>query len=140
MFPWRPETVHPLFVHFPIALLSTGWLFDVMGTFLKKQSLRDSGWWCLVFGVVSTLFTIPTGFLADRVTGHMADPFPLYNTHGVLQITSSVLFLILLVWRWKAQCRLPEKPLLYLYFGIGGLAVVLLFYGGHLGAQLAGEI
>lgn len=140
MLPWTLETVHPLFVHFPIALLSTGWLCDVMGTYFKRKSLRDAGWWCLVFGVVSVLFTIPTGFLADRVTGHMSDPFPLYGTHGVVQLAASVIFVVLFVWRWRLRGQLPEKPVLYVFHLIGGLGVAVLFYGAHLGARLAARI
>lgn len=140
MFPWTPQTVHPLFVHFPIALFSTGWLCDLLGSRLRKESLIHAGWWCLAFGVISAVFTAITGFLADTVTGHMSDPFPLYSTHGVVQLTASAVFLILFVWRWRLNTRLPEPPRQYLYLALGGAAAAILFYGGHLGAQLAGRI
>ncbi|MFQ6616615.1 MAG: DUF2231 domain-containing protein [Fidelibacterota bacterium] len=140
MFPWTPQTVHPLFVHFPIALFSTSWLCDVLGVRFKKESLHQAGWWCLTFGVLSAVFTVGTGFLADTVTGHMSDPFPLYSTHGVVQLTASAVFLFLFVWRWRLGVRLPDRPGLYVYLGLGAVATALIFYGGHLGAQLAGRI
>ena len=140
MLPWELETVHPLFVHFPIALLSTGLLCDILGTIFGRESLHHAGWWCQVFGMISAVFTIATGFLADTVVGHLADPFPLYDTHGIIQISSSLLFAVLLLWRWKRNSELPEKPLLFIYYIVGVMAVLLQFYGGHLGAKLAGRI
>ena len=136
MFGYELDTIHPLFVHFPIALLSTGILCDFLGTVLKKESLLNAGWWCQVFGVISVVLTVITGFLADTIFGHMDDPFPIFCTHGSLQIFSSLLFTGIFIWRAALKSHLPEKPLLYLYFLIGGLAVSGLFYGGHLGAQL----
>ncbi|MFQ6675579.1 MAG: DUF2231 domain-containing protein [Fidelibacterota bacterium] len=140
MFPWTPQTVHPLLVHFPIALFSTGWFCDLLATRFRQESLFHAGWWCLTFGVVSAVFAAITGFLADMVTGHMANPFPLYSTHGVVQLTASTLFLTLFVWRWRLNTRVPERPWRYVYLATGGVATAILFYGGHLGAQLAGRI
>lgn len=140
MFGFELETIHPLFVHFPIALLSTGLLCDILGTLYRKESLHNAGWWCQVFGIVAVVFTIPTGFLADTLIGHMEDPFPILETHGMVQIIASILFTGLLVWRGIRRSELPEKPILFLYYLIGGVAIALLFYGADLGAQLAGRI
>ena len=38
------QNIHPMFVHFPLALLSVGLLFDILGYLLKKQSLSSAGW------------------------------------------------------------------------------------------------
>ena len=113
MFGFELETIHPLFVHFPIALLSTGLLCDLLGMLYRKESLHNAGWWCQVFGIISVVFTIPTGFLADTLIGHMEDPFPILETHGVVQIIASSLLTGLLVWRGMRKSELPEKPLLF---------------------------
>ena len=139
MFMYELEELHPLLIHFPIALLSVGVLCDYLGTFFKKESLLNAGWWCLLFGFLSTIFTIITGFLADELYGHMGEPFPLFETHGSLQIFSSLIFAGLIIWRVKNKSELPEKPLLYLFLGIAAVGVMTLFYGGFLGAELAGR-
>ena len=140
MFGHTIDTIHSLFVHFPIALFSTGWFCDVLGIRYRQESLLNAGWWCLVFGVISSVFTIITGFLADTVVGHMSEPFPLIETHGVVQMIAVALFSGLFIWRFRLKSELPEKPSLFVYLTIGGIAVLFLFYGGHLGAQLAGQI
>ena len=48
--------VDPLIVHYPIALLSTALLFDVLGSFLKRNDLRDAGFWCMIMGTISCFF------------------------------------------------------------------------------------
>ncbi len=140
MFPWTLDNVHLLFVHFPIALFSTGWACDLISVSLKNRSAEDGGWWCLFFGVVSSLLAVGTGFLADRLFGHMSLPFPFFTTHGALQISASVIFLGLLVWRHRTGGGIPAGNGRPLYLAIAGGAVGLLFYGAHLGAQLSGRI
>ena len=37
--PWTLSEIHPLFVHFPIALFATGFFFDVIAQLFKKEEL-----------------------------------------------------------------------------------------------------
>ncbi|MFQ6608545.1 MAG: DUF2231 domain-containing protein [Fidelibacterota bacterium] len=139
MFPWEITSLHPLFIHFPIALLSTSVLFDILGVLFRNKSLHYAGWWCLLVGVISSLAAIATGFIADSIYGHMANPIPLFQTHGVVQLLASFMFIGLLIWRIKEKTELPVKPILFFYLGLSGVAVMILFYGAHLGAHLAGR-
>ena len=138
--PWTTENIHLLFIHFPIALFSTGWTCDLISISFRNRSAADAGWWCQLFGVVSSMFTVGTGFLADRLYGHMSLPFPFFTTHGALQITACLIFLGLFIWRFRNGQRLPEGNLRSLYLSAAGATVGLLFYGAHLGAQLSGRI
>ena len=138
--PWTTENIHFLFLHFPIALFSTGWACDCIGVSFSNRSATDAGWWCLLFGLVSSLFAVGTGFLADRLYGHMTLPFPFFETHGALQITACLIFLGLFILRFRNGQRLPEGNLRSVYLLVAGVAVGLLFYGAHLGAQLSGRI
>ena len=133
--------VHPLFVHFPIALLSVGFFFDILSVVFKKDGFESAGWWNLCIGMVSSFFTILTGFIADWDYGHFENPFPIWDTHGSTQLLSVFLFIILFVWRWKLDKKIPETmSTMITYFMLGACAVGLLFYGGHLGAVLAGRV
>ena len=94
----------------------------------------------MLFGLVSSLFAVGTGFLADRLYGHMTLPFPFFETHGALQITACLIFLGLFILRFRNDQRLPEGNLRSVYLLVAGVAMGLLFYGAHLGAQLSGRI
>ena len=53
--------MHPIFVHFTIALTSASLVFDALGFFLNKPSLMAAGGWTLIGSAVMTLLTISTG-------------------------------------------------------------------------------
>lgn len=136
------DEIHPLLVHFPIALLSVGILFDYLALVFPKETLVHAGWWNLVIGLVSAAVTIITGFIADNVVGHMEEsPLDIFHTHGSTQLLATTLFLVLFIWRKRLQGALPEqKNAKILYYFLGAVAVGILFYGGDLGAGLAGRI
>lgn len=53
--------LHPILVHFTIALTTASLVADVLGRVLSSQSLSDTGWWTLVGAVGATVFTLATG-------------------------------------------------------------------------------
>ena len=132
--------VHPLVIHFPIALLSSAILFDFLYIISKQNDLSQIGWWILLLGLISSCAGIATGIWTDSLIGHLGSVFPVWNNHGWVQIFSCILFLILFIWRTKNPAVLIHAKLKWLYIAFGGLAIAILFYGGHLGAKLAGRV
>ena len=137
--PWTLTEIHPLFVHFPIALFSTGLLFDLLAQILQKKELEQTGFWCMFMGLVSCLFTNMTGFLAFLEEGSLSD-LPQFS-HAIL-IWLSISFFAVLFWvRIKFQVDLRYSSLKRYIYIIGHiLAVGILFYGAHLGAITAERI
>ena len=135
--------IHPLVIHFPIALLSVGFLCDVLGFVFQKKSLEHAGWWNLFFGMFSSICAFITGLIADFGGSPrlIDEPFPLHENHAYLQILTVCLFLSLMIWRAKTRPILSfdSKPAL-IYLGVLWFSVGLLFYGSHLGAVLSGRI
>ena len=134
------ENSHFLVIHFSIALLPSAFLLDIIAIFFKSSSAANGSWWCLVLGSFGSIFAIITGFMADNIYGHMSLPFPILTTHGAIQIIASLLFWVLLLWRFKNKHAIPLGKLRKYYIVIGGIAVATIFYGSHLGATLAGRI
>lgn len=131
---------HPLFIHFPIALLSTAILFDCIYFITDKQDLEIAGRWTMLTGLLSAAGGIATGILADTKIGHFGSVLPIWNNHGWIQVFSIVIFTLLFIWRSK-KGSLPkrsDKKWTYLFLGV--MAVITLFYGSHLGAKLANRI
>ena len=140
--PYSLETIHPLFIHFPIALLSTGLLFDIVALIFNQEDLEHAGFWCMLMGVISCVFTNFTGLMAFLAEGELLD-LPNWNYFPHVLIAWCITFIIAaLFWgRIKLQMDFRYSPLKrYIFFTIHILTVSLLFYGAHLGAKAAERI
>ena len=137
--PWSITEIHPLFVHFPIALFATGLFFDLLAEILQKEELEQTGFWSMLIGLVSSLFANMTGLLAFLEEGSISDLPQFYHA---LLIWLAIIFFAALFWvRIKFQVDLRYSSMKrYLYFLGHILAVGILFYGAHLGAKVAERI
>ena len=128
---------HLLVIHFPIALLSIAVLFDFLFYFTKKVDLAGAAWWTMFFGVISCFVAVITGFVSDSLYEHLFDTWPLWENHGMVQILSFLLFVLLFYIKAYLSKTVKNYPITYLI--ISGLFVLILFYGAHLGAVLSGR-
>lgn len=128
------QNVHPLFVHFPLALLSAGILFDVLGYGLKKPSLSNAGWWCFALGVLSAIVTVFTGLQAEETVSLSQEAHEVLENHEHFQIYSTVVLTGLLIWRGIKRGRLPNPSIVYLL--INAIAVGAILFGSHYGGQM----
>ena len=90
-----PE-LHPLVIHFPIALFSTAILFDVIFILANQPTNMIVGWWVMLLALISSAAAIATGIIDDILIGHLGSVFPIWENHGWVQILSSMVFLILI--------------------------------------------
>lgn len=134
------ENVHPLFVHFPIALLSVGLICDVAGVVLKKDSLSSAGWWLQAFGVAAAATAAVTGLLAAPSLLQSESAHEVMEAHETLELIAVGVFILLFVWRSVGRTRLPRKTVLtVIFFVVYAAAVGILLYGAHLGGRLVYE-
>ena len=137
--PYSLETVHPLLVHFPIALFSTGLFFDILAKLLNNEELDHAGFWTMLMALISSPFTIIAGIFAFMEEGSWLDIYQFQ--HGILAFISTLLLLVLFWVRIKFQLDFRYSSLkrnIYLFLHI--LVVGILFYGAHLGAKAADRI
>jgi len=131
---------HPMFVHFPIALLSVGLLFDILGLLLKRASLKNAGWWCLIVGVAGAIGAATTGLLAEESVPHSDAVHSIMETHETVGLIAAGTFAALLLWRAFNRGRLPGKTaLLRIYILAAVVGVGVMFYGGYLGGVMVFE-
>ena len=127
------EVYHFLFLHFPIGLLVTGYIFNIFKFILKDGKFDEFISWIMGMGIIFGIFSIITGFITDWDMGHMDTPFPIFSTHGSLMILCISFFCILFYLKFK---KINAKVFLLLHT----IATLLLMYGAHLGAKWADRI
>ena len=139
MPPYSIDTVHPLLVHFPIALFSTGLFFDILAKLLDNEEFDHAGFWTMLMALISSPFTIIAGIFAFMEEGSWLDLYQFQ--HGILVLISTLLLLVLFWARIKFQLDFRYSGLKRnIYLALHILAVGILFYGAHLGAKAADRI
>ena len=137
--PYTLENIHPLFIHFPIALLFSGLLFDLISEFINSIELKNTGFHCMVLGIISSFVSNLTGLFAFLAGQNLIDIFK-FN-HAILAWIQTLLFIVLLWIRISFDIDLKysifKKNVYYIIYVI---AVSILFYSAHLGAKAAGRI
>jgi len=74
--------LHPKVVHFPIALLITFTLLELIGTVFKKEFFQKAAHLILFLGVIGTLFAVLTGDQAFAANKYWNDTSTaLFNEH-----------------------------------------------------------
>ncbi len=130
--------LHPMLVHFPIALLMTSVLCDAVGAWLTRESLREAALWALVLGLLAGVAAFAAGDMAAESAERAGVPESLIETHEHLAGATLGVFGALLVWRLLLRNRFsPRTRIAYLMVAIVGLG--LLSATGHYGGSLVYE-
>jgi len=131
--------LHPMLVHFPIALITVGFLFDILSLAFKKEPcLSKAGFWLQVFGMAGAVFAFGTGyFLTNPMEGDagiMREKHELFATLALITIILTTLFRIVAIYLDKKTSGV-RYTLLGLYF----ISTILISITGYLGGTLVME-
>ncbi len=136
MWPLPMESVHPLLVHFPIALLMTALLFD--GLALKRPQLHRVALWNLSLGTLGAGAAVWSGYQAADIAKHSFEIHQVMELHRKLGIATLVLGSLVVIWRlWKRDQLSPRFRLLTWLIMLAMTGT--LGYGAHLGGRLVYE-
>lgn len=127
--------IHPMVVHFPIALLLTSSLFDGLALRWRAEQFRETSLSLLVVGVLTAGVAVVTGHFAEEAVEHSGIPKQAIEIHEELGFAVFWVFLALLglrlamYWGW-----MREHPKLVLASSLGGAVLMLIasYFGGDL--------
>jgi len=130
--------IHPMMVHYTIALLSMGLLCDLLASITKNESMKNAAWWDLLFGFFAIIVTVLTGLLAERSVPHTHAAHDILEIHETLGFTALGIFAVLLLWRILIGVNIFTKfavfsTVLWL-IGVG-----VIFAGGYYGGKMVYE-
>ncbi len=133
--PFPMESVHPLVVHFPIALLLTALLFDALALALGRPGLHRVALWNLSLGTLGAGVAVWTGTQAAAIAKHSFEIHQVMELHRKLGIATLILGIFVVGWRLFTRDRLTTKArgltLLIMLAMAGTLGL-----GAHLGGRL----
>lgn len=97
--------VHPLFVHFPIALWLVAALFCVIGALRQREDLFAVGRWLLYLGALGAAVAVGTGLWAADTMGHDSPGHELVHVHRDLMLAASGIGLTATIAAWALRRR-----------------------------------
>ena len=127
--------IHPMLVHFPIALLSAAVFFDLLGGKWRPEECRIAGLYTLVLGFAGAAVSVASGAMAEDAVEHSGVPERAIEIHEMLGFAAFWVFAGLLGLRLATGLGwIREQRMVSLLLGIAGVVVMLVasYYGGSL--------
>ena len=127
---------HPMLVHFPIAIITIGFLFDLFSVFRKNEPcLSKTGYWLEIIGMVSAVLAFGSGYFftspMEGEAGIVRDDHELYATITLVSIILATLFRIVVRYLNKESTNIK-----YLSLALFFISFVFVSLTGYLGGVL----
>jgi uncharacterized membrane protein len=146
------DGLHPLIIHFPIALLLVAPVFIVLGLIVGGRSkwFMTSALVLMVLGTAASFVAVSTGEAAGKLADRTPEVNQVLQHHEELaertRLTFTVLTVVFAGLLWgpavlKRQLgRVPALVLTLLFLGVYGAGTVLLANTAHNGGRLVHEL
>jgi uncharacterized membrane protein len=126
----RTHEIHPMLVHFPLALMPTAIAADAVGAITDNRALMETGRILMPLAVVSMAVTGVAGFAAQEEVRAEGEAHDMLVTHRNLNVGLLLMSAGLAVLRSRQDRPGPG----YLLAGLAGAA--LMTYSGYLGGKM----
>ncbi len=130
-----PDTIHPIVVHFVIAMVLFAIVCDAIAYFTKNTRLNEVGWWNMVFATLSIFIAIIFG----QVEAGLATPYPAatgdLNLHTLIGWGLSVVLATITGWRYIIRLQSPDR-LPTAYLGMNAILAIIVVFQTYLGDKL----
>lgn len=127
--------LHPMLVHFPIALLLTSLAFDLLSVRWQSDRFRITSLHTLVAGLLGTVLALLTGGIAEEAVEHSGVPEGPLDLHESLAFATFWIFVVVLGLRMAMRWGMINDRY-WLTIVLAGIGTVILlitsYYGGSL--------
>ncbi|MDX8126650.1 DUF2231 domain-containing protein [Methylomonas sp. OY6] len=129
------QNIHPLLVHFPIALLTLFFTLDLIGSLAKRTEWRQIAGAFLYLGTVFAALTVAAGLVAAGSVAHGGDVHEIMEHHEHLGISVLSLAALLSAWRLLSK-GLIAGPANTLFLLLAAILSALLAFTADLGGLM----
>jgi uncharacterized membrane protein len=129
---------HPLSVHFPIALITTGFVLDLLYLFYKKEPcISKAGYYLQILGMLSAIAAWGTGYFIAGTTQMEGEAAGIKELHETFATFSLVAVIIACIARIILVYIKTENTIYrFIPFGLSLISVMLISVTGFLGGKL----
>ncbi|AGY58914.1 DUF2231 domain-containing protein [Gloeobacter kilaueensis] len=129
------SSIHPIIVHFAIAMVLFSVLFDWLGHFSHRPRLLNVGWYNLIAACAAIVGAIFFGQLEAGLANETLGMRPVLSWHTLIGWGLGAIVLVLAAWRGVMRYRNPDR-INPAYLGAGLVVVGMVCYQLFLGTQL----
>ncbi len=126
--------VHAMLVHFPIALLPLGFIFDLWAVLSDDPALFRASLYSISLGLAGGLTAAVFGLVDYLRLVNQPDLFRKAGLHASIQFCVLIVFGVIAGLRFRNYPESVEPDTVHLVFM--GIAVVAMFAGNYLGGDL----
>ena len=125
------HSIHPILIVFPLGLLGTGMIFDIIYMASGNAAFATATYWMLIAGLIGGLVAAPFGLIDWMAIPSDTRAKSVGLTHAIVNVVALLLFAT----SWYMRSDTPTHPSTAAsVVGIVGLAFALV--GGWLGGEL----
>ena len=132
------ESIHPILVHFPLALLMASFLVEGLALALRRPVLHVVSLWNLGMGVLGAVGAVLSGRQAMAMAKHSMEIYEVMGIHervGYLVLLGGVL---ILAWRVLLRDSGGPRSRWAAWLALG-MVCAGMAYGAHLGGRMVYE-
>ncbi len=130
-----PDTIHPIVVHFAIAMVLFAFICDLIGYFCAKPRLFEVSWWNMFVATISIFVAIIFGQIEAGLAQAYDAVEPVLNLHTIIGWSLSGIIAAITAWRYVIRSH-DTKKIPVSYLGAGLLLTMLVFFQVYLGDEL----
>jgi len=129
------DNIHPLFVHYPIALFTAFFIAEFFGVVFKKEDFRCAASFCLYLGTIAAAFTVAAGYYAAATVEHSEEVHAIMENHEGFGVTVLIIAAFLSAWRLYVRRKFsPKLQLAHLVLAF--ILAVIIALGADLGGLM----
>ncbi len=133
-----PDPMHPVVVHFVIAMVLFAFFCDVVGYFTRNHRLFEVSFWNMFVASAAIFVAVIFGQFEAGLAQAYDAAQPVLNKHTIIGWSLSAILVGITAWRFVIRSRDPLKiPTAYL--GVGMFLICLVSFQVYLGTQLVWE-
>jgi uncharacterized membrane protein len=125
------HAVHPILIVFPLGLLGTSVVFDIIYLIWGSGLMAQVAFWMMTAGIIGGLLAAPFGLIDWIAIPNGTRAKTIGATHGI----TNVVVLLIFVGSWGMRSDLPEQPEMFASI-LSFVGFMLALVGGWLGGEL----